>query len=87
MAGKARSYQGEMSHEDDDLRAAIATCLLEHLLEYHFDLIFPRVETAVKSNARFARTAAQFWKFGEAEHPKRAERFDRLRAEIRESQT
>jgi hypothetical protein len=34
------------SHEDADLRAAIATCLLEHLLEHHFDLIFPRVETA-----------------------------------------
>jgi hypothetical protein len=27
------------SHEDEDVRAAIATCLLEHLLEYHFKLL------------------------------------------------
>ncbi len=30
-------------HSDKDLRAAIVTCLLEHLLEAHFDLLFPRV--------------------------------------------
>jgi hypothetical protein len=71
------------SHEDEDLRAAIATCLLEHLLEYHFDLTFPRVEAAAKSNAYFAVTTAQCWEFGEAKQPERAERFDRLRAEIR----
>jgi hypothetical protein len=71
------------SHEDEDLKAAIATCLLEQLLEYHFDLIFPRVEAAAKSNAYFAGTTAECWKFGEAKRPERAERFDRLRAEIR----
>ena len=75
------------SHEDEDLRAAIATCLLEHLLEYHFDLIFPRVEAAAKSNACFAETTAQCWKFGEAKHPEQAQRFDRLCAEIRGSRT
>jgi hypothetical protein len=42
------------SHEDEDLRTAIATCLLEHLLEYHFDLIFPRVEAAVYGRIRLA---------------------------------
>jgi hypothetical protein len=73
------------SHEDEDLSAAIATCLLEHLLEYHFDLIFPRVEAAAKSNVWFAKTTAQCGKFGEAEQPKKAEQFDRLRAEIRKS--
>jgi hypothetical protein len=75
------------SHEDEDLSAAIATCLLEHLLEYHFDLIFPRVEAAAKSNVWFARTTTQCGKFGEAEQPRRAEQFDRLCAEIRESRT
>lgn len=75
------------SHEDQDLRAAIATCLLEHLLGYHFDLILPRVEAAAKSNACFAKTTAQCWKFGEAKHPEQAKRFDRLCAEIRESRT
>ena len=29
-------------HADADLRAAIATCLLEHLLERHFETFFPR---------------------------------------------
>jgi hypothetical protein len=28
------------SHEDADVRAAIATCLLERLLEYHFRPVF-----------------------------------------------
>jgi len=73
------------SYEDEDLTEAIATCLLEHLLEYHFDVIFPRVEAAAKSNACFAGTTAQCWKFGEAKQPERAERFYRLRAAIRRS--
>ena len=54
------------SHEDEDLRAAVATLLLEHLLEYHFDLIFPRVEAAARSNPWFAKTTTQCWKFGQA---------------------
>ena len=32
------------SHPDEDLRSAIATCLLEHLLEYHFQASFPLFE-------------------------------------------
>lgn len=71
------------SHEDEDVRAAIATCLLEHLLENHFDLLFPRVETAARSNIWFAKTTSQCWKFGEAKEPMRAVRFDRLCSDIR----
>ena len=71
------------SHEDEDLRTAIATCLLEHLLEYHFDLLFPRVETAAGSNSRFANMTTQCWKLGQAEEPTRAARFDHLLSEIR----
>jgi hypothetical protein len=74
------------SHEDEDLRAAIATCLLEHLLECHFDLIFPRVEAAARNNVRFGKTIAQCWKLGEASELTRGERFDRLLGEIRKSQ-
>lgn len=66
------------SHEDEDVQAAIATCLLEHLLEYHFDLLFPRVEIAAKSNGCFARTTAQCYKLGKANEPTRAARFDHL---------
>lgn len=73
------------SHEDADLRAAIATCLLEDLLAHHFDLIFPRVEIEVRSNVWFAKTTAMCWKFGQAKDTTRAERFDRLRREIRSS--
>src|ERR1700693_714600 len=71
------------AHEDEDVRAAIATCLLEHLLESHFDLLFPRVEAAARSNVWFAKTTVQCWKLGEAKEPTRAARFDRLCAEIR----
>jgi len=72
------------SHEDEDLRTAIATCLLEHLLEHHFDPMFPRVETAARSNPNFAKTVLGCWKFGQAKDPERADRFDRLRSELRE---
>jgi len=41
-------------HPDDDLRTAIATCLVEHLLESHFEAFFPRVEEMVRAN-RFLR--------------------------------
>ena len=71
------------SHEDEDLRAAVTTCLLEHLLEHHFDLMIARVEAAARSNAWFAKTTAGCWKFGQAKEPWRAERFDRLCEEIR----
>src|SRR2546425_7939291 len=40
----------------EDLRNAIATCLLEHLLEHHFKLIFPRVRRLAKANGLFADT-------------------------------
>ena len=75
------------SHEEKDVRAAIATCLLEDLLQYHFDLIFPLVESAAKSNELFAKTTAICWKFGEAAEPIRAARFDALCAEIRKAST
>ena len=72
------------SHEDEDLRAAVATLLLEHLLEYHFDLIFPRVEATARSNKWFGKTTTQCWKFGQAKDPERAARFDALCAGIRQ---
>ena len=75
------------SHEDEDLRTAIATCLLEHLLEYHFDLLLRRVETAARSNSWFANMITLCWKFGEAEEPTHAARFDLLRTEIRKDST
>jgi hypothetical protein len=66
-------------HADRDLRTAVATVLLEHLLERHFDLIFPRVEALVRRDANFAETFATCWKFGEAELAENARRFDALK--------
>lgn len=69
-------------HADDDLRSAIATCLLEHLLDYHFDPYFAKVETLARSNSNFAQTFLMCWKFGQAAEPKNAKRFAALRGEL-----
>jgi hypothetical protein len=71
------------SHADEDVRAAIATCLLEDLLQYHFDTIFPRVESAARSNPLFGKTVALCWKFGQAKEPECALRFDSLVSALR----
>jgi hypothetical protein len=63
----------------EDVRDAIACCLLEHLLEHHFDLIFPHVEKAVKEAPLFADTFSRCWKFGQAEVAGNMERFDHLK--------
>ena len=70
---------------EEDLSAAIATLLLERLLQFHFDLIFPRVEAATRSNVWFARTFSKSWKLGQAEETARAEKYDKLLAEVRRS--
>jgi len=69
---------------DEDLRSAIATCLVEHLLEYHFEKVFPRIESLARSDKFFARTVAMCWKFGETEQPVNAERFEQLLRELKE---
>jgi len=66
------------SHEQEDVRAAIATCILEHLLEHHFDMLFPRIATAAREDARFMDTLQQCERFGQSLIPKNARRLDRL---------
>ena len=68
---------------DEELRSAIATCLLEHWLEHHFRRFFPRVEEAVRTNSMLADTFLKCWKFGQAKEEDSAKRFDGLRAECR----
>ena len=70
-------------HEDEDLRTAIATCLLEHVLEYHFDSIFPRLVNAVDENPLFADLFIRCGKFGLSEEPENAERFDHLQKQCK----
>ncbi len=37
--------------EDEDMRTGVATVLLEHLLEHHFDAYFPRVRERIEAGA------------------------------------
>lgn len=63
---------------DSDLQDAVATCLVEHLLEHHFDLLISRVEALAASNSEFRATVSRCWSFGEAELPRNAERLQRI---------
>ena len=65
-------------HPQEDLRTAIAVLLLEHLLEYHFLLIFPRVREAVATSKRFKDTLSRCWWLGEAAWSANAGKLDRL---------
>ena len=67
---------------DADLRAGVATCLLEHLLEHHFAAFFPRVEAEVQWHPLFADCFAYCWPIGEAEAPQNRRRFDALKASV-----
>ena len=64
---------------DPDLRQAVATCLLEHVLEYHFDRYFPLLEKEIeKGNINLRDTFSSCWKFGQSEKRKNSKRWDRL---------
>jgi hypothetical protein len=74
-------------HAQGDLRAAVATCLLEHLLEYHFDALFPRVRAAALKSVRFADTLGLCWEFGQAAEPRNAAKLRALRSELRRARS
>jgi hypothetical protein len=65
-------------HPMEDVRTAVATCILEHFLEHHFDSMFSQVEELAKSDLMFANTLSMCWKFGQTEDSVNATRFDRL---------
>ena len=70
-------------HQQGDLRTAIAVLLVEHLLEFHFDLVFPRIEKAAVENPLFADTFLRAWKLGQAKEPDKSIKFKALRARLR----
>ena len=72
-------------HAQADLRTAVATCLLEHLLEHHFELLFPRVRRAALESVRFAETFRSCWWFGQAKAPRNTARVKRLESQLRRS--
>ena len=67
---------------DEDLRQAIATCVLEHLLEHHFVSLFPRVANAARADGAMAATTLACWKFGQTAEASNAAQFDALVAEL-----
>jgi len=66
------------AHPDPDLRAAIATCLLEHLLEHHFEVMLPKIERAIREDPQFVETVRMCWAGGQAESPRNAARLAQL---------
>lgn len=63
-----------------DLRTAVATCVLEHLLEHHFNEFFPLLEEEIKNgNYLLGQTFLECWKFGLSELPQNSIRWDNLR--------
>lgn len=60
------------------MRDAVATCLLEHLLEHHFAEYFPQVERLALVEPLFGDTFEWCWQLGQALEPGNAERFVRL---------
>ena len=55
--------------EDPDMRTAVATVLLEHLLEHDFETYFARVRERIEAGqALLADTLGRCWGFGTAEH-------------------
>jgi hypothetical protein len=69
-------------HPQEDLRNAIACCLLEHLLECHFAEFFPQVEERSLADPLFADMFLRCWQLGQAEEPGNAGRFESLRHRI-----
>jgi hypothetical protein len=65
------------SSSEEEMRQAIATCVLEHVLEYHFDEYFPLIEAeGSKGNLDFVDTLRLCWKFGKSLEPSRAKRWE-----------
>lgn len=75
------------SHPDPDLQSAVASCLLEHLLELHFERFFPEIEAHVRREAVFAETFERCWKFGQADEAPNSARFDALLEFVKGRQT
>jgi hypothetical protein len=73
-------------HPQEDLRDAVATCLLEHLLECHFAAYFPRTAELALSDPLFGDTFLRCWQFGQSTEPGNAKRFEALRARLLEAE-
>ena len=66
------------SRRHADVRMAVATCVLDHILEYHFDAYFPRVAKASTRSPWFRDTFRSCWRTGLADLPRNARRWRSL---------
>ena len=67
------------SHENKDVRMAIATCVLEHILGYHFDTYFEKCAEIVRSgNLMFGFTFSMCGKFDQSRDTANSKRMDAL---------
>jgi hypothetical protein len=71
--------------DNTDLRTAVATCLLEHLLERHFEATFPKARTLAFQNRNFADTVGRVWSLGRAERPHNESLWRALQESLRTS--
>ena len=70
-------------HRNNDLRAAVATVLLEHMLEHHFEKLFDLVKKETLKSKRFAYTFSLCSKYGRSRLRKNEVLFDNLKKECR----
>jgi hypothetical protein len=68
--------------DDKDLRGAVATCLVEHLLKAHFDAFFPEVAQLARLDRRFAACVRICWLGGDAD-PENTRQFSQLLEDLR----
>jgi hypothetical protein len=70
------------SSDDDDARDAIACCVLEHILQYHFDEYFEKCVQLIRDgNLNFGHTLSKCYRMGEAEIPENSKRMDDILSE------
>ncbi len=50
-------------HEDDDMRTAVGTVLLEHFIEHHRKRYLPRAKRLARRSKRFAEALNMCWDF------------------------
>lgn len=73
------------SSQNPEVRQAIATCVLEHVLQFHFDEYFSRVEQLINGgNSNFADTFRLCWKFDESWTNDDKRRWNALRSQLDE---
>jgi hypothetical protein len=72
------------SSDDAEIRMAIACCVLEHILEHHFEPYFAESQRLIAAgNPQFAATFSSCWDFGQTEQPENKRRFNELVQHIR----